>query len=152
MAKKPKKASKKKTSKKKKVSLATGSPARIEKAAAIVAHVLTHFGAGYGAQRQTETPGAAPANLAIYTSPADSKKFHHKLLKSTFDSLADLPFSKVQGLRDTICSAAFTHGIEARLLAVKEGTPTVDIRQILQTLEAVKKLCPPGGGGGRVCN
>ena len=155
MAKKPKKASKKKASKKKaskKVSLANGSPARIEKAAAIVAHVLVHFGAGYGAQRQTENPGTPPLNQDIFTTPSDASKFHHKLLKSTFDSLDQLPFSTNQGLRNQICSVAFQHGMLARQLAVQDGTPTVDIRQILQTLTQVKQQCPPvGAGGGRVC-
>ena len=156
MAKKPKKATKGKGSKKKaskkKVPLSKGSPARIEKAAAIVAHVLVHFGAGYGAQRQTENPGTAPPNQSIFTTTSDSAKFHHKLLKSTFDSLDDLPFSKVQGLRDQICSAAFQHGIEARQQAVAAGTPTINIKQILVTLANVKRLCPPATGAGRVCN
>jgi hypothetical protein len=156
MAKKPKKASKGKGSKKKKakkkVSLAKGSPARIEKAAAIVAQVLVHFGAGYGAQRQTENPGGAPPNQAIFATPADSAKFHHKLLKSTFDSLDILPFSTNQGLRDQICSVAFQHGMLARQRVVTDGTPALVIQQILDTLETVKALCPPGGaGGGRVC-
>jgi hypothetical protein len=156
MAKKPKKATKGKGSKKKastkKVPLAKGSPARIEKAAAIVAHVLVHFGAGYAAQRQTENPNAVPPNQAIFTAPSDSAKFHHKLLKSTFDNLDDLPFSTNQGLRDQICSVAFQHGMLARQQAVSDGTGTLGIQQILDTLEKVKQLCPPGAGGGRVCN
>ena len=83
---------------------------------------------------------------------SDSARFHHKLLKSTFDDLDELPFSTVQALRDQICTAAFQHGIEARQQAVTDGTPTINIKQILVTLANVKKLCPPGPGRGRVCN
>ncbi len=153
-------AKKKATTKKKKKPIKTSttpSPERIKKAAAIVAHVLTHFGAGWGSQRQTENPAAAPVNLSIYTTPADASGFHAKLLKSTIAGLADndLPFSSSQGLRDQVCQAAFNHGVEARKLAVSDGTPTVNLAQILKTHLLIKATCPGSkrsAGGGRVCN
>lgn len=151
-----KKASTKKKKKPTKKSTTT-SPALIKKAAAIVGHVLTHFGAGWGSQRQTETPTSAPVNLEIFTSPADASGFHAKLLKSSIDGLNanDLPFSSNAGLRNQVCQAAFNHGVEARKQAVADGTTTVNLAQILLTHAKIKATCPGsrgGAGGGRVCN
>jgi hypothetical protein len=128
----------------------------VERAAAIVAHVLTHFGGGYAAQRQTETPGAQPANLQIYQKPSDLKIFHSALLESTVRNLAKIDFDINQAQRDQICQAAFQHGVLARQMVVAQATVTLTIVQILTTLKSVQQalLCggPGGAGGGPVCD
>jgi hypothetical protein len=127
----------------------------IERASAIVAHVLVHFGAGYGGQRHTEDPVKPPPNLEIFKMPADSSGFHHLLLESTLRNFDNIPFNN-KAVRDQICFAAFEHGVSARKLAVEEKTPTINLRQILETLEDIKqRFCPGpsgGAGGGQVCD
>jgi hypothetical protein len=152
MAKKAKKSAKKKTSGSRK---RKGVSSNLERAAAIVGHVLTHFGGGYSAQRQTETPGAAPVNLQIYQKPSDLKIFHSALLESTVRNFATFDWDANQPLRDQICNAAFEHGVRARQMVVAQGTTTLTAVQILTTLKAVQQaFCagPGGAGGGPVCD
>lgn len=124
-----------------------------QKAARIVGHVLVHFGAGYGAQRQTETPAAPPANLPIFQKPSDLATFHFMLLESTVRNFAALNWESNAPLRDQVTRAAFKHGMQARQKVVADGTGTLKIDQIITTLRAVQASdCPPGTGGGPICD
>lgn len=126
-----------------------------DRAGGIVGHVLVHFGAGYGAQRQTENATAPPANLQIFGRTSDSLHFHAALMESTLRNLAKIDWETNQGQRDAICAAAFAHGVLARQTVVADGTPTLSLVQILTTLKTIQGIhCPgPGGaGGGPVCD
>ena len=151
-AKKPKKPTKKKIPP---TALATLVPilTNEEKAAAIVGHILVHFGAGYGAQRQTETPAAPPANLQIFQKPSDLATFHFMLLESTVRNFAALNWATNTPLRDQVTKAAFKHGALARQKVVADGTVTLTIDQIISTLRSVQASdCPGGAGGGPICD
>lgn len=127
------------------------------KASAIVAQVLTHFGAGYGAQRQTE-PGqaAAPAAQQIFAAPIDLAAFHFLLLDSVVRNFQSLLWDINQPGRDLICKAAFQHGVLARqqVVADADGTDRLVLLQILATLKTIQKtICnAKGAGGGMVCD
>jgi hypothetical protein len=151
-----------KTSKKAKKSGAKKLPkAKIQmstrelKAAAIVGQVLVHFGAGYGAQRESENPTAPLPNSPIFTKPTDLARFHHKLLESTFRNLSIINWGTNTPLRDQITKAAFHHGVLARQRVVADGTTTLSYMQIIETLKTVQaNFCPGSGGagGGPVCD
>jgi hypothetical protein len=134
---------------------AKGLTQDVERASAIVAHVLSHFGGGYEAQRQTENPTAPPTSLEIYKRPSDLRNFHSALLESTLRNLEKLDWETNTGLRNQIISAAFAHGVLARKKVVSDGTITLKLVQILTTLETIQQqMCSgPGGlGGGPVCD
>jgi hypothetical protein len=122
-----------------------------KEAAAIVAHVLAHFGAGYGAERQRAT-GGTPSNVEIFKTPAVLKGFHALLLNSTIDNFMDVHWD-VESIRKQILNAAFEHGVRARKRVVQDGSNGLSLQQILDTLEDIQsEFCPPGAGGGAVCS
>ena len=124
-----------------------------KKAQAIVAQVLVHFGAGYGAERQNETPGTAPANANIFLDPQVIATFHGMLLDSTIEHYSEVQWD-APPIRETVLKAAFEHGVLARRQVVADGTGALTTIQILQTLAQVQAVfCPgvPGAGGGPIC-
>lgn len=144
----------KKASKKKPEIHIVAAPDAI-KAASIVAHVLSHFGGGYCAQRQVENPAAGPVNAQIYRNPSDLSGFHFLLYESTLRNLGKLNWDTNQPVRDKVSQAAFAHGVAARKQVVADGTPTLSLTQILMTLRAIQaSICPGAGGagGGDVCD
>ena len=122
-------------------------------AQAIVAQVLVHFGAGYGAERQNETPGEEPANAEIFSDPTVIANFYGMLLQSTIDHFFEVQWD-APPVRETVLKAAFTHGVLARQRVVADSSVTLNLIQILQTLVEVQEdFCPgvPGAGGGPIC-
>jgi hypothetical protein len=128
--------------------------AKFRAAGAIVAQVLTHFGAGYGSQRLSENPSGPLPDFQIFCAPQDIKVFYKLLLKSTLKHLATLNWDTDQPMRDAVCSAAFQHGVLARKTVVAEGAPCLTLEIILDTLETIHAtVCPgTGAGGGLVCD
>ena len=118
------------------------------KAASIVADVLAHFGGGYEAERQSESPGTPIEAAPIYKNAGVAQTFHFSLLASTLRNFESIRWDQPLGDRDTVCAAAFKHGRLARKAAKAPLTTAV----IFKTLEEVKKDCPGGPGGGRVCD
>ena len=156
MAKAKKKTAKAKTAKPLPV-LAIATTVDVTKASAIVGQVLTHFGAGYGAQRQTEaTAGAPPKAQQIFAMPIDLSGFHFLLLDSVLRNMHKLNWDIDQPTRDTVCKAAFEHGVLARtqVVADNDGTDRLLLLQILLTLKVIQKtICSAkGAGGGIVCD
>jgi hypothetical protein len=127
-------------------------PINIEReAAAIVAQVLVHFGAGYGAERQHEN-GGTPSNDDVFKTPSVLKGFHALLLNSTIDNFMDVHW-EVESIRKQILNAAFAHGVFARKRVVEDDTDGLSLQQILDTLVDVQdEFCSPGSGGGAVCS
>jgi hypothetical protein len=126
-----------------------------QKAAAIVSHVLVHFGAGYGAQRQTENPSATPTNAQIFRQPSDLSSFHFMLLESTLRNFSNMNWDTNTPLRAQVTLTAYEHGKLARQKVVADGSSTLSITQILDTLATVKAThcpTPAGAGGGRICD
>src|SRR5437773_11679901 len=65
--------------------------AGLQNAPSIVADVLVHFGAGYGAEIHYDTGSTgAPAFTPIFKRPSDLNTFHTSLLESTSRHLAEL--------------------------------------------------------------
>lgn len=121
--------------------------ADLRKAAAIVAHVLAHFGAGYGAERQKS---GATGQLQIFAAPAALATFHDLLLTSVLKNLATINWEADQPARDAVCNAAFHHGVLAF-----QTTPAAPLtfQVILDTLRTIQEtLCPAGAGGGPICD
>jgi hypothetical protein len=127
-------------------------PFDVEKEAhAIVAQILAHFGAGYGAQRQQEV-GGVPSNVTIFETPTVLASFQLLLHKSTVDHFPDVRWD-IQPNRDTVLVAAFEHGVLCRQRVVADGSGTLNLIQILDTIKVVQStICSPGGGGGAPCS
>jgi hypothetical protein len=122
-------------------------------AGAIVAQVLVHFGAGYGAQRLAENPTGPLPNFQIFCEPKELRLFFNLLLSSTLRNLHKLNWETDQPLRDAVCSAAFKHGVAARKeAAAGGGCLTFDIiEETLRDIQAAECPAPTGAGGGLVC-
>ena len=89
-------------------------PFDVEKEAyAIVAQILTHFGAGYGAETHRDTGGGTPSNVTIFETPNVLANFHMMLHKSTVDHFPDVRWD-IQPVRDTVLLATFEHGVVCR--------------------------------------
>jgi hypothetical protein len=130
-------------------------PTLQQRASAIVGHVMVHFGAGYGAQRQSETPNTAPANAQIFQNPSDARSFHLLLLDSVIRNFNTINWDLNPGTRNNVLRAAFDHGVLARQRVVQDGTTTLTFAQIMSTLRQIQTShCPnPGAaGGGDVCD
>ena len=137
--------------------IAIATSVEVTKASAIVGQVLTHFGAGYGAERQNEAAAGAPTTpLQIFAAPIDLAGFHFLLLDSVLRNFQQLNWDVDQPTRDVICKAAFLHGVAARkaVVAENDGTDRLRLVQILVTLKVIQKnVCNAGGvGGGIVCD
>lgn len=137
--------------------MAVATTVDVAKASAIVGQVLTHFGAGYGAQHRTEAAaGATPQAQQIFAKPIDLAGFHFLLLDSVLRNFGKLNWDFDQPLRDTICKAAFEHGVLARrqVVADGDGSDRLLLVQILVTLKVIQKtICgATGAGGGIVCD
>ena len=122
-----------------------------QQAQAIVAQLLAHFGAGYGAERQNETPGDPPINADIFIKPSVCAAFHGYLLNSTVTNFLNIHWDN-PAVRAQTLIAAFKHGVLARQLVVSEETGALTLAQIFVTLEAAKQFCPSGSGGGGACD
>jgi hypothetical protein len=123
-----------------------------KEAQAIVAQILSHFGAGYSAERQNETPGGTPTNANIFLKPSVFAGFHAYLLNSTVTNFMDTGWDN-PAIRAQTLLAAFEHGVLARKQVVSEGTAALTLAQIFVTLEIAKvKFCPSGSGGGGACD
>ncbi|MEZ5293281.1 MAG: hypothetical protein R2745_19520 [Vicinamibacterales bacterium] len=117
--------------------------AQVRAASAIVCQVMAHFGAGYGVQA-----GAGPDQL--FASPDDFAIFHDLLLKSVIKNAPSLDWDSDDISRDAVCVAAFEHG---RLARTVNGQKMLDFPVILSTLRTIQAtICPPGAGGGPVCD
>ena len=125
----------------------------IEKEAqAIVAQILAHFGGGYAAERQRESPGGTPTNADIFNSPSVCGAFYAYLFNSTVTNFMDIHWD-IPSVRNQTLLAAFEHGVLARKTVVSEGTGALTLAQIFVTLEVIKPLfCPSGSGGGGACD
>jgi hypothetical protein len=122
--------------------------AEIKKAAAIVAQVLSHFGAGYGAEWQKSGGGGSFPQM--FDAPVTLAMFHDLLLTSTISNLPTLNWDTDQPGRDSVCSAAFAHG--ALAYQTSPAAP-LTFPVILATLRIIQdQMCPVGAGGGKVCN
>jgi hypothetical protein len=117
----------------------------MKKAAAIVAQVVAHFGAGVAAEREKTSPGST---AQIFAAPADLFAFHDLLLASVLKHLATLNWETDQPGRDFVCTNAFKHGV----LAYQTTPAALTFMVILDTLREIQKSCPPGAGGGKVCD
>jgi hypothetical protein len=123
-----------------------------QQAQAIVAQLLAHFGAGYSAERQNETPGGIPTNANIFLKPSVFAGFHAYLLNSTVTNFLDINWDN-PAVRAQTLLAAFEHGVLARKQVVSDGTGALTLAQIFVTLEVAKvNFCPSGGGGGGACD
>ncbi len=120
--------------------------ADIKKAAGIVAQVMAHFGAGVGAERERTNPGTSGQ---VFATPLDVALFHDLLLTSVLKHLATLNWDTDQPGRDFVCNNAFKHGVLA--FSEAAGAPLA-FAVILDTLREIQKTCPPGAGGGKVCD
>ena len=122
--------------------------------AEIVAQIITHFGAGYGAQRQSEG-ATTPANGQIYQKPSDLGKFHRRLAESVNRNFNIIKWNTDPGGRSQISKAAFDHGVLARKAVVAAGGTTVTYAQIIKTLRDIQRAQCPGttkSGGGPACD
>jgi hypothetical protein len=116
-------------------------------AQAIVADVLVHFGAGYGAEQQNEE------GAQITEVPTVLAAFHQLLLTSTIDNFLEVEWD-APPVREQVLIAAFEHGRAARKLVVEEDTDTLTLVQILVSLKEIQdKFCEgvSGAGGGPIC-
>lgn len=121
----------------------------LRKAAAIVAQVLVHFGAGFAIQRETANASAAN-DSQIFATPADLAAFHDLLLTSVVKHLSTLNWDTDGPGRDAVCLAAFKHG---DLAGQTSPTAPLTFTVILTTLRTIQEeVCPPGAGGGPVCD
>lgn len=137
--------------------IAVATTVDVPKASAIVGQVLAHFGAGYGAQRQTEASAKTPpAALQIFATPTDLGGFHYLLLDSVLRNFSAINWDIDQPQRDVVCRTAFDHGVLARkqVVADNDGTDRLHLVQILQTLKAIQAThcSAAGAGGGKVCH
>ncbi|MGD9903047.1 MAG: hypothetical protein AB7U83_06225 [Vicinamibacterales bacterium] len=119
--------------------------ANYKKAAAIVGQVMAHFGAGVVAEREKTSPGST---AQIFAAPSDQAAFHDLLVVSVLKHLATLNWDTDQPGRDFVCTNAHKHGV----LAWQTTPAPLTFVVILDTLREIQKFCPPGAGGGKVCD
>lgn len=129
----------------------------LKHAAAIVAEVTAHFGAGYATQRNTE--GTA-MNLIdpVFATHSDFLVFQQFLIGCTSRNLARrrvLARAWAQpgnATRAQVTLTAFRHGELARQQVASSGTTGITSAQVMATLATVKGGCPSGQGGGDICH
>jgi hypothetical protein len=119
--------------------------ANYRKAAAIVGQVIAHFGAGVVAEREKTSPGSTGQ---IFAAPSDEAAFHDLLVASVLKHMATLNWDTDQPGRDFVCTNAHKHGV----LAYQTTPAPLTFVVILDTLREIQKFCPPGAGGGKVCD
>jgi hypothetical protein len=119
--------------------------ANYKKAAAIVAQVVAHFGAGVVVEREQTSPGST---AQIFAAPTDLKAFHDLLVASVLKHMATINWDTDQPGRDFVCGKSFAHGKLAYAQAMGPLTFTV----ILDTLREIQTTCPVGAGGGKICD
>ncbi len=119
--------------------------ANYKKASAIVGQVLAHFGAGVVAEREKTSPGST---AQIFAAPSDLASFHGLLVQSVLKHMATLNWDTDQPGRDFVCTNAHKHGV----LAYQTSPAPLTFTVILDTLREIQKFCPPGAGGGKVCD
>ena len=121
--------------------------AELRKAAAIAGQILAHFGAGFGAQREIDSPGT---NVQIFDSPATAATFTDLLITSTLKHMANLHWDVDTIGRDAICITAFRHG---QLAWQRSNGGPLDWSTLYATLQDIKAVfCPGGAGGGVACD
>lgn len=123
--------------------------AEIRKAAAVVAQVVAHFGAGFAVQREQ---AGLPSNRQIFGDPAALATFADLLLTSVLKNTPNgkLNWDTDQVQRDAVCLAAFQHG---DLAGQRSPSAPLTFAVIFDTLREIQStVCPPGAGGGPVCD
>ena len=121
--------------------------AELRKAAGIAGQILVHFGAGYGAQRQIDSPGA---NTQIFDSPNTAATFTNLLITSIHNNFAALHWATDAAKRNAVCMTAFKHG---KLACQRMGGAPLDWDTLYATLQEIKAaFCPGGSGGGIACD
>ena len=119
----------------------------IFRAAGIAGQVLVHFGAGYGAQRQIDSPGL---NAQIFDHPTTAATFTSLLISSIMRNFSQVHWDTDVAKRDAICRTAFVHG---KLACQRSLGAPLNWDVLYTTLQEIKAtICPGGAGGGIVCD
>jgi hypothetical protein len=84
----------------------------------------------------------------IFASPNEITHFVRLLLRNTIKNHDILRWNRDAAIRDTVCQAAYKHGMLARKAA---GGRRLTARIIEASLKRAKKDCPAGAGGGIMC-
>src|SRR6185503_149881 len=111
-------------------------------AAGVAGQILSHFGAGFGAQRQIDSPGL---NAQIFDSPITASSFTSLLISSIRKHANDLNWDTDVVKRDAVCRTAFLHG---KLACQRSAGAPLNFNVLYTTLKEIQvAFCPSGSSG-----